>query len=112
MDFATMLHDVTFARPEAFYLLAIPVVVLLWSLFGLRRIGRIVAPLMRALGLALFIVALAGPQKIMREEGATRPALLDASASITPAMRKWETDLIGNQLALRGSDPATLFGAE
>jgi Ca-activated chloride channel homolog len=112
MAFATMLHDVTFARPEAFYLLAIPVVVLLWSLFGLRSIGRIVAPLMRALGLALFVLALAGPQKIMREEGATRPALLDASASITPAMRKWETDLIGNQLALRGSDPATLFGAE
>jgi Ca-activated chloride channel homolog len=111
MDFA-MLHDVTFARPEALYLLAIPVVVLLWSLFGLRRVVRIIAPLMRALGLALFVLALSGPQKIMREEGTTRPALLDASASITPAMRKWETDLISNQLALRGSDPATLFGAE
>jgi Ca-activated chloride channel family protein len=37
---------------------------------------------------------------------------VDASASITPAMRKWETDLISNQLALRPSDPVTLFGAE
>jgi Ca-activated chloride channel family protein len=111
MDFA-MLHDVTFARPEALYLLAVPVVVLLWSLFGLRSIVGVIAPLMRALGLALFVLALAGPEKIMREEGTTRPALLDASASITPAMRKWETDLISNQLALRPSDPATLFGAE
>lgn len=109
---AAMLQDVSFARPEALYLLAIPAVILIWSLFGLRRLGGIFAPLMRALALALFVLALAGPERIMREEGATRPALLDASASITPAMRKWESDLVSNQLKLRPSDPATLFGAE
>ena len=112
MNLAAMLHDVTFARPAALYLLAVPVVVLLWSLFGARRISRALAPLMRAIALALFVLALAGPEKVMREEGATRPALLDASASITPAMRMWATDLIGNRLALRAGDPATLFGAE
>ena len=107
-----MLHEVTFARPEAFYLLAIPAVVLLWSLIGLRSLRGIFAPLMRALALALFVLALAGPEKIMREEGATRPAVIDVSASITPAMRAWGIDLISNQLKLRGSDPAMLFGSE
>ena len=111
-NISAMLHEVTFARPEAFYLLAIPIIVLLWSLFGLRRFGRIFAPLMRAIALVLFVLALAGPEKVMRTEGATRPAAIDASASITPAMRTWETSLISNQLKLRGSDPALLFGSE
>jgi len=111
-NLSAMLRDVTFTRPEALYLLAIPIVVLLWSLIGLRSFGRIFAPLMRALALALFVLALAGPEKVMRLEGATRPAVLDASASITPAMRAWETDLISKQLQLRASDPAILFGSE
>ena len=102
----------SFARPEALYLLAIPFVVLLWSLVNVRNFRKIFAPLMRALALALFVVALAGPEKVMRSEGATRPAVVDASASITPAMRAWEIDLIGNQLKLRASDPAILFGSE
>jgi len=109
---ATLLREASFSRPEALYLLAIPALVLLWSLFGLRRIGGIFAPLMRALALALFVLALAGPEKIMRSEGSTRPAVIDASASITPAMRGWESDLIADQLKLRGSDPAILFGGE
>jgi uncharacterized membrane protein len=107
-----MLHEITFARPEAFYLLAIPVIVLLWSLFGVRRLGRIFAPLMRAIALALFVLALAGPEKVMRSQGATRPAVIDASASITPAMRAWGIDLLSNQLKLRASDPALLFASE
>ncbi len=86
--------------------------VLLWSLIGLRRFGGIFARLMRAIALALFVLALAGPEKVMRSEGATRPAVIDTSASITPAMRAWAIDLIGNQLKLRGSDPAMLFAAE
>jgi Ca-activated chloride channel family protein len=109
---SALLHAVSFARPEALYLLALPVVVLLWSLLGLRSLGRIFAPLMRALALALFVLALAGPEKVMRSEGATRPVALDVSASITPAMREWASDLISNQLKLRGSDPAMLFGSE
>ena len=111
-NIGALLRDVSFARPGALYLLAIPIVVLLWSLIGLRSFRRIFAPLMRALALALFVLALAGPEKVMRLEGATRPAVVDASASITPAMRAWETDLIGNQLKLRASDPAILFGSE
>ncbi len=111
-NLSAMLRDVTFARPEALYLLAIPIIVLLWSVLGLRSLGRIFAPLMRALALALFVLALAGPEKVMRVEGATRPAVIDASASITPAMRAWETDLISNHLKLRASDPAILFGSE
>lgn len=107
-----LLREVTFARPEAFYLLAVPVVVLLWSLIGLRSLRRILAPLMRALALALFVLALAGPEKVMRAEGATRPAVIDVSSSITPTMRAWGIDLISNQLKLRGSDPAMLFGSE
>ena len=110
-NLSAMLRDVTFARPEALYLLAIPIIVLLWSLLGLRSLVRIFAPLMRALALALFVLALAGPEKVMRVEGATRPAVIDASASITPAMRPWETDLISNHLKLRASDPAILFGS-
>lgn len=111
-NISAVLRDVTFERPEALYLLAIPVIVLLWSLIGLRSFSRIFAPLMRALALTLFVLALAGPEKVMRLEGATRPAVVDASASITPAMRAWETDLISNQLKLRASDPAMLFGSE
>ena len=107
-----MLREITFARPEALYLVAIPILVLLWSLAGLRSFGRIFAPLMRALALTLFVLALAGPEKVMRLEGATRPAVVDASASITQAMRAWGIDLISNQLKLRGSDPAMLFGSE
>lgn len=111
-NIVAMLREVSFARPEALYLLAIPAVVLIWSLIGLRSFGRIFAPLMRALALAMFVLALAAPETITRSEGATRPAVIDASASITPAMRAWETDLISNQIRLRASDPAILFGAE
>ena len=33
-NIVTMLREVSFARPEALYLLAIPIIVLLWSLIG------------------------------------------------------------------------------
>src|ERR1039457_3616393 len=72
-NIGALLRDVSFARPGALYLLAIPIVVLLWSLIGLRSFRRIFAPLMRVLALALFVLALAGPEKVMRLEGATRP---------------------------------------
>ena len=108
----TFLRDLTFARPEALYLLAVPIAVLLWSLINVRRLRKIFAPLIRALALALFVLAMAGPEKVMRIEGATRPAILDVSASITPAMRAWEIDLIDNRLKLRSNDPAILFGAD
>ncbi len=106
------LRDVSFARADALYLLVIPAAVLTWSLVGVRAPRKVFAPLMRAIALALFVLALAGPNKTMRTEGATRPALIDASASITPAMRAWETDLVTDQLKLHPNDPAILFGLD
>src|SRR5271170_3298196 len=67
---------------------------------------------MRAIALSLFIAALAHPEKVIRSQGATRPAVVDLSASITPAMRAWAGDLLTNRLRLRASDPAILFAAD
>jgi len=44
---------------------------------------RSIAPILRALVLVLFVAALADPHSVMRSEGSARPALIDASASIT-----------------------------
>ncbi len=102
-------HDLTFAHREALYLLAIPAIVALWGLVNAREIRRLFAPLMRAIVLALFVVALANPQQVMHSEGAARPAIVDASASITPAMRAWTLKLIRDDLGLRAGDPAFMF---
>ena len=99
-------HDLTFAHRDALYLLAIPAVVLLWGLINAREVRRVFAPLMRAIVLALFVVALANPQQVMHSEGAARPAIVDASASITPAMRAWTLKLLRDDLGLRAGDPA------
>lgn len=109
MNFADLIAGVTLARPWAIYLLALPAVLLLWSLINLRAFRGIFAPLMRALVLALFILALAGPEKVMTSTGATRPVVLDASASITTAMRGWDVGLMRDGLKLRPSDPAIIF---
>ena len=91
------------------YLLAIPAIVALWGLVNARESRRVFAPLMRAIVLALFIIALANPQQVMHSEGAARPAIVDASASITPAMRAWTLKLIRDDLGLRAGDPAYMF---
>ncbi len=59
-------HDLALARPDALYLLAIPALVLLWGLVFAGEFRRIWAPIMRAFVLALFVLALANPQKVMR----------------------------------------------
>jgi len=102
-------HDLTLARPDALYLLAVPALVLLWGLICAGEFRRIVAPIMRAIVLALFVLALANPQKVMRTEGAARPAVVDASGSITPAMRTWTAKLLRDDLRLRSGDPALTF---
>jgi len=104
-------HDLSFAHREMLYLLAIPAIVALWGLVNAREIRRVFAPLMRAIVLALFVVALANPQQVMHSEGAARPAIVDASASITPAMRAWTLKLIRDDLGLRAGDPAYMFAA-
>ena len=67
---------------------------------------------MRAIVLALFVVALANPQQVMHSEGAARPAIVDASASITPAMRAWTLKLLRDDLGLRAGDPAYMFASD
>ena len=80
--------------------------ILAWSLLGVDAPRKLFAPLLRAIVLALFVLALANPQTIMRSEGTTRPAMVDASASITPAMRAWTLKLLRDDLKLRAGDPA------
>lgn len=103
------LRGLTIGRPEALYLLAAVGVLLGWWLIRARTPLRMVAPVMRALVLALFAIALADPQSVMRREGAARPALIDASASITPEMRAWTVSLLRDQLKMRGGDPTLIF---
>ena len=109
MDLRAFIADLSLSRPAALYLLAIPAVVLAWSLLNAREWVKIWAPLMRALALALFVLAIASPEKVMHFEGATQPAVVDASGSITPEMRAWTAHLLKDDLKLRGGDPAFIF---
>jgi Ca-activated chloride channel homolog len=103
------LKGLGFARPEAFKLLPVVGVLLLWWLWQARSLTRSVAPILRAIVLALFVVALANPHSVMRSEGSARPVVIDASASITPSMREFTVNLLRNQLKLRSGDPALTF---
>jgi len=84
-----MLAGVKLANPGALWLLIAVGVILAWSLLGVDAPRKLFAPLLRAAVLALCVLALADPQTITRSEGTTRPAVVDASASITAAMRAW-----------------------
>jgi Ca-activated chloride channel family protein len=111
MDPRAFIGNLTLARPDALYLLAVPAIVLAWSIVNVRELRRVWAPILRALVLVLFVLALANPQKVMRYEGSARPAVVDASASITHAMRGWTAHLLKSELNLRPGDPAEIFGA-
>jgi len=110
-DIATA-RDLTWTRPEALYLLIGVGVLLAWWIARAGALRRVLAPIMRAAMLALLVLALAGPQRSSTSEGAARPVLLDASASITPEMREWAADLVRNQLKLKSSDPAIVFASQ
>jgi Ca-activated chloride channel homolog len=101
--------SVQFARPQAFYLFAPAGLILIYWLWraGLRRTG---APVLRAIALSAFVLALAEPLTVIHSEGTTRPVLIDASASITPAMRTDIIALLRNRLNYHPHDPALLFG--
>ncbi|HKV53202.1 MAG TPA: VWA domain-containing protein [Candidatus Binataceae bacterium] len=103
------LRAVQFARPQAFYLFALVALVLLYSLWQAGSLRRCGGPLLRALMLSLFVLALADPRTVTRSEGTTRPVLIDASASITPAMRDYTATLLRDHLKYRKSDPAVMF---
>jgi Ca-activated chloride channel family protein len=111
MDLRAALGDLALARPDALYLLAVPSIVLLWSLVNAGELRRVWAPIIRAVALVLFVLALANPQKVMRHEGSARPVVVDASASITAAMRAWTSRLLSDDLKLRSGDPALIFAA-
>ena len=103
------IRGLTFARPDAFYLLGAIVLLLAWWLWQARTLMRSIAPVMRAIVLSLLVAALAEPHRVMRSEGAARPAMLDASASITSQMREFTASLLRDQLKLKSRDPAIIF---
>jgi Ca-activated chloride channel family protein len=104
-----MLNGVKLANPAALWLLIAVGVVFIWSLVGIDAPRKLVAPILRAAVLALCVLALADPQTITRKVGTTRPAVVDASASITQAMRSWTSGLLREDLKLHGNDPAVIF---
>jgi len=105
------LKGLSFGRPEAFYLLVAIAILLGWWLWQARSMMRSIAPILRAIVLVLFVAALADPHSVRRSEGAARPALIDASASITPPMRDFTAKLLSEQLTLRPGDPALIFAS-
>src|SRR5579863_3001315 len=107
-DLGVMLAGVKLTNPGALWLLVAVGVILAWSLLGVDAPRKLFAPLLRAAVLALCVLALADPQTITRSEGTTRPAVIDASASITAAMRAWTGKLLRDDLKLRGGDPAVI----
>jgi Ca-activated chloride channel homolog len=109
MSLASLFTGVTFANPHAMRAMLAVAAILVWSLFGVDSPRKIPAPLMRAIVLALFVIALANPEHVTRVEGSTRPAVTDSSASITPAMRAWTAKLLRDDLRLRADDPAVIF---
>ncbi|HZO81803.1 MAG TPA: VWA domain-containing protein [Candidatus Binataceae bacterium] len=109
MNPGALLDGVSFANPHALWLLVVVAAVLAWSLLGADAWRKLFAPLIRAAALALCVIALAGPQRVNRIEGTTRPAVVDVSSSVTPAMREWTERLLRDELKLRGADPAVVF---
>jgi Ca-activated chloride channel homolog len=107
-----MLAGVKLANPDALWLLAAVGVVFIWSLFGIDTPRKLAAPILRAVVLSLCVLALADPQTITRDVGTTRPAVVDASASITRAMRSWTSSLLRDGLKLRSDDPAVVFAGQ
>jgi len=109
MNWRTFVGELSFAHPNALYLLAAIAIVAAWWLIRTGR--RAAAPTIRAIVLALFVLALAGPESVYRYEGTTRPAVIDASNSITPAMRAFCARLLSDRLKLRPEDPAIVFAS-
>ena len=112
MNPGVILGGVKLANPHALWLLIGVGVILGWSLLGVDTPRKLFAPLLRAAVLALCVLALADPQTVTRSEGTTRPAVVDASASITAAMRTWTAKLLRDDLKLRAGDPAVIFATD
>ena len=61
-------QGVTLGRPEALYLLPVIGLLLILWLLQARSSLRLIAPILRAIVLALFVAALADPRTVMRSE--------------------------------------------
>ena len=105
------LRGLHFVRPGAFYLFALIALLFAYSLWQAGSVRKAAGPILRAIVLVLFVIALADPQTVMKSEGATRPVLIDASASITPAMRDYTLNLLRDQFKLRPNDPVVVFAS-
>ena len=81
------LNTVSLGHPQACYLFAGVAGLLAWSLWRAGMLRRWPAPILRAIALSMLVLALADPHAVTHSEGVTRPVMIDASASITPAMR-------------------------
>jgi uncharacterized membrane protein len=103
------LSSVQFARPQALYLFA-PAVLILMHWLWRAGIRRAAAPLLRAAVLSALVLALAEPLTISHSNGTIRPVLIDASSSITPTMRTYVISLLRERLNYKAHDPAILFG--
>jgi len=93
-----------------FYLFVPAALILLYWLWRAGTIRRAAAPILRAIVLSTFILALIEPRTITRSEGTTQPVLIDASASITSTMRDWAIALLRDRLNFHAHDPALIFG--
>jgi uncharacterized membrane protein len=111
-DLRALTHGVTFENPAMLWLLVLAAAAFAWGAFNAGERRRLYAPAMRAVVLALFALALANPEAVTRTEGTSRPAVIDASASITPAMRAWTANLLADGLKYRDDDPAIMFAAD
>src|ERR1700687_1346702 len=112
MNSYALLAGVKLANPSALWLLIAAGVVFAWSVLGVDTPCKLFSPLLRAAVAVLCILALADPQTVTRSEGTTRPALVDASASIPGAMRTWTATLLRDDLKLRAGDPAVIFATD
>jgi Ca-activated chloride channel family protein len=104
------LASVQFAWSQAFWLFVPAALILIYWLRRAGNLQRAVAPILRALLLSTFIVALAEPRIVTRSEGSSRPVVIDASASITPAMRDYTVRLLRGRLGYHAHDPTVVFG--
>jgi Ca-activated chloride channel family protein len=107
---AVLLANLQLSHPEALYLLPLAGVILIWALIRGHSLWRLGGPLLRAIILCLFVIALSDPHTVTRSVGATRPVVVDMSGSMSNPMRHWSAALLRDGLRLGDRDPAIVFG--
>ncbi len=103
------LDSVQLAFPRALYLLVPVGLITIYCLWRVRNFHQLLAPILRAIVLSLYVIALAQPELSSYSPTSAPPVLIDASASITRPMRVYITGLLRDRLKYRADDPALLF---